>query len=159
MSRIKKLSFNSDGIANSSNTTINIDFLRFQQTDVTKRYTYKVDAPNTGDDVLDNYFKIFKLYNSLSNVQNTIDSVRRLADSRLQSYGIYDNQTNNKGQKIDPIFYSTEDLYEKSIVDGKLVADKDKPIPRGTRGYVGQNAQGIFKNRDGWFVIYKGSSL
>jgi hypothetical protein len=155
------------GISDTVNSELELNTTRFLDIVVNKRFVFKSVPPNIKDERLDEMFKLMSLYSSLSNVDSVLNSVKRSSDKKMEDLGIYKNQLDNNGNIVDPVFYNNDDLYVKNIItvieNGEeietTVIDKTKNIPVGTRGYVGVGAEGVFKNKDGWFVVYLGKTV
>lgn len=96
-------------------------------------FVFEVDKPRTNVSIIDNHYKLFSFYNSLANVNQTLNYVRRTAGQELKNYKV-DNSTHRA-------WNSDADL---------------ATLKPGDRGIVKKGATGMFAGRDGYFALYKG---
>jgi len=99
-------------------------------------FVFEVDNGRSNSSILDEHYKIFKFYNSLVNINQTLDYVRRVSTNEIKSYDIY----------------STSHV---SWVGNESIVN----LTTGQRGIVQKNATGIFYGKDGYFAIYKGPEV
>jgi hypothetical protein len=108
---------------------------QFSNTGSRRRVTFvfEVDKPRSNVSIIDNHYKLFSFYNSLANVNQTLNYVRRSAGLELKNYRI-DNATHRA-------WTGDADLFNLAV---------------GDRGIVKKNATGMFTGKDGYFALYKG---
>lgn len=142
---ITYIDIEANGSADTDLTDLTLTSINIIEVDEIKLYNKRIsNTQSTGNDIIDEYFKIINLYRSLKDTDKSLSSVRRNARRRLEAYGIYEDQTDVSGNPVDPIFSSDEDI---------------KNAPVGLRGYVSSGATGVFKNKDGWYAIYLGKKI
>lgn len=99
-------------------------------------FVFEVDKPNTNSSIIDEHYKIFKFYNSLTLLGETLNYVRRTASYELQSFNI--DSTSHR------TWTSNSDLYQ---------------LTTGDRGRIATGATGIFLGKDGHFALYTGPNV
>lgn len=99
-------------------------------------FVFEVDNGRTNSSILDEHYKIFRFYNSLININQTLDYVRRVASREMKSYNI-DSTSHTAWSSND----STSNL------------------KTGQRGIVQKGATGMFFGKDGYFAIYRGPEV
>lgn len=133
---LKLIDVATDEILGSSYVTANLTApQQFSNTGKRRRVTFvfEVDKPKSNVSIIDNHYKLFSFYNSLANVNQTLNYVRRSAGLELKNYRI-DNSTHRA-------WTSNADLFN---------------LAPGDRGIVKKGATGMFTGKDGYFALYKG---
>lgn len=140
-------------INSSSNFEVtydNLEFIQRFQQNRTYTYTYQVDKPNTNNSLIDDRFKVFKLYNALRYIDDVLNKVEELTQQDLIDCGILipqkDGSYTNNTSYTD-FWNSDEDLYVNN------------QMRKGIRGFVGDNATGFFNGKDRMFAIYIGPDI
>lgn len=133
---LKLVDVASDAILGNSYVTAELTApQQFRNTGNRRRVTFifEVDKPKSNVSIIDNHYKLFNFYNSLANVNQTLNYVRRTAGLELKGYKI--DNANHRAWTSDA------DLFN---------------LKPGDRGIVKKNATGMFTGKDGYFALYKG---
>lgn len=102
----------------------------------------KIDGDN-----LDTFFKIMKLYESLSNSRVILESTRRQSQEELDVYLMGDNPD---------IRWKSDEGTLNGFESGWLDSSGTPTIPVNFKAYVANGATGVFRNKDGYFAVYVG---
>ncbi len=102
-------------------------------------------------------FKIMKLYQSLDNADVILESVKRQSQEELDAY--------IKTADTDITWYQDAGIPKplpgvsyppNTNFGGWIDANGNVTATVGQRAFIGNNASGIFRGKDGWFAIYLG---
>lgn len=144
----------------------NLSFYVINNITKKRRTTFYIndDVTSKGDALPDLYYKIFNLYNKLSDIDKALLNVERIADQELDSYGILSND-------IDPIYTDPTNQYylgewfglDPLITGNALISNPytgvitSKKINSGDRRFISNDTtDNFFKHNKGKFAIYLG---
>ncbi len=123
------------------------------------------DMTSKGDTIIDLYYKVFNLYDKLSDVDKSLVNVERIAEQELDSYGILSTNINpiyTDGTRNDYVgeWYGLDPL----ITGNALISNpytqtiKSEKIYSGDRRFISNDTtDNFFKNNKGKFAIYLGA--
>jgi hypothetical protein len=98
-------------------------------------------------DNIDEFFKIMKLYQSLSDSKIILESTRRQAQNELDAYLIGNNPE---------IRWKSDKGTLNGFSSGWLDDSGNPTIPVNFKAFVAPAATGVFRNKDGFFAVYIG---
>ncbi len=125
-----------------------------------KRQPFLLPVVDSVDDEnVDTLFKIMRLYQSLDTADTILESVRRQSQEELDAYLQSADLDITWSQDIGIPKPLPDTMYDSNTkFGGWLNEDGTVTAIIGQKGFIGMNADGIFRGKDGWLGVFLGTN-